>query len=67
MFNKMLLASITLDKKKIKNNVEGSCNIKYILRTRKWLTDKEYQELINCLKRATELLRESYVRSQRKF
>ena len=66
MWNKRLLASITLDKKKLKENIKNSCNIECIP-TVKLLTKTEYKELKYCLDRATELLRESYIRSQRKF
>ena len=66
MFNKRLLVSITLDKKKLKKNVKGSCNIECIP-TIKLLTKTEREELRKCLNRACELLRESYIRSQRKF
>ena len=66
MFNKRLLVSITLDKNKLKKNVKDSCNIECIP-TIKLLTKTEREELRNCLNRACELLRESYIRSQRKF
>ena len=67
MFNKRLLASITLDKKKLKDNIKGSCIIECIPTVKTLLTDTEYKELKECLNRATEILRESYIRSQRKF
>lgn len=66
MFNKRLLVSITLDKKKLRKNVKDSCNIECIP-TIKLLTKTEREELRECLNRACELVRESYVRSQRKF
>ena len=66
MFNKRLLVSITLDKKKLKKNVKGSCNIECIP-TIKLLTKTEREELRECLNRACELVRESYIRSLRKF
>ena len=66
MFNKRLLVSIILDKNKLKKNVKDSCNIECIP-TIKLLTKTEREELRNCLNRACELLRESYIRSQRKF
>ena len=66
MFNKRLLVSITLDKKKLKKNVKDSCNIECIP-TIKLLTKTEREELRNCLNRACELLRESYIRSYRRF
>ena len=66
MFNKRLLASIILNKKKLKVDVKESCNIECIP-TVNLLTKTEYKELRDCLNRATEILRESYIRSQRKF
>ena len=66
MFNKRLLASIILNKKKLKVDVKESCNIECIP-TVNLLTKTEYKELRECLNRATEILRESYIRSQRKF
>ncbi len=66
MFNKRLLVSITLDKKKLRKSVKDSCNIECIP-TIKLLTKTEREELRKCLNRACELLRESYIRSQRKF
>lgn len=66
MWNKRLLASITLDKKKLKDDINGSCSIECIP-TINLLTKTEYKELRDCLNRATEILRESYIRSQRKF
>ena len=61
MFNKRLLVSITLDKNKLKKNVKDSCNIECIP-TVKLLTKTEREELRECLNRACELLRESYIR-----
>lgn len=66
MFNKRLLVSITLDKKKLRKSVKDSCNIECIP-TIKLLTKTEREELRKCLNRACELLRESYIISQRKF
>ena len=66
MWNKRLLASITLDKKRLKTDAKESCNIECIP-TVSLLTKTEYKELRDCLNRATEILRESYIRSQRKF
>lgn len=66
MFNKRLLVSITLDKNKLKKNVKDSCNIECIP-TVKLLTKTEREELRECLNRACELVRESYIRSQRKI
>lgn len=62
MFNKRLLLAITLDKKKLKRQVEGSCEIQCIPVV-KLLTDEEHSELHKCINRACELLREAYVRS----
>lgn len=62
MFNKRLLLTITLDKKKLKKQVEGSCEIQCIPVV-KLLTDEEYSELRKCINRTCELLREAYVRS----
>lgn len=66
MFNKRLLVSITLDKNKLRKSVKDSCNIECIP-TIKLLTKTEREELRKCLNRTCELLRESYIRSQRKF
>ena len=66
MFNKRLLVSITLDKKKLRKSVKDSCNIECIP-TIKLLTKTEREKLRECLNRACELVRESYIRSQRKF
>ena len=66
MFNKRLLVSITLDKKKLRKSVKDSCNIECIP-TIKLLTKTECEELRECLNSACELVRESYIRSQRKF
>ena len=66
MFNKRLLVSITLDKKKLKRSVKDSCNIECIP-TIKLLTKTEREELRECLNRACELLRESYIRSYREL
>ena len=66
MFNKRLLVSITLDKNKLKKNVKDSCNIECIP-TVKLLTKTEREELRECLNRACELLRESYIRSWRNY
>ena len=66
MWNKRLLVSITLDKKKLKRSVKDSCNIECIP-TIRLLTKTEYKELRSCLNRACELLRESYVSSLREL
>lgn len=62
MFNKRLLASIVLDKKKLKESVRDSCNIECIP-TINLLTKTEMEELKRCLNRACELLRTSYLRA----
>ena len=61
MFNKRLLASIVLDKKKLKESVKDSCNIECIP-TINLLTKTEMEELKSCLNRACDLLRTSYIR-----
>ena len=66
MFNKRLLVSITLDKKKLRKSVKDSCNIECIP-TVKLLTKTECEELRECLNRACELVRESYIRFYRRF
>lgn len=66
MFNKRLLVSITLDKKKLRKSVKDSCNIECIP-TIKLLTKTEREELRECLNRACELVRESYVRFYRRI
>lgn len=66
MFNNKLLASITLNKKKLKKSKEESCLIECIP-TVKLLTKTEYDELIECLNRATDILRSSYIRSIKKY
>lgn len=66
MFNKRLLVSITLDKNKLKKNVKDSCNIECIP-TIKLLTKTEREELRECLNRACELVRESYIRFYRRI
>lgn len=62
MFDKRLLLTITLDKKKLKRRVEGSCKIQCIP-VIKLLTDEEHSELHKCINRACELIREAYIRS----
>lgn len=66
MFKKRLLASITLDKSKLKRSEKGSCNIECIPTVR-MLTKTEYEELKRCLNRACELLRESYIRTIKEY
>lgn len=62
MFDKRLLLAITLDKKKLKRQVKGSCEIQ-CMSVVKLLTNEEYSELRKCINRACELLREAYIRS----
>ena len=62
MFNKRLLVSIILDKKKLKEDVKGSCNIECIP-TIKLLNKEEYNELREYLNKVCDLLRKSYIRS----
>lgn len=61
MFNKRLLTSIVLDKKKLEKEVEGSCIIECIP-TIKTLNKSEKEELKKHLNLACELLRISYIR-----
>ena len=65
MLNKRLLASIVLDKKKLKKEVEGSCIIECIP-TIKTLNKSEKEELKKYLNLACELLRISYIRYKSK-
>ena len=62
MFNKRLLVSIVLDKKKLKEDIKGSCNIECIP-TIKLLNKEEYNELREYLNKVCDLLRKSYIRS----
>ena len=62
MFNKRLLVSIVLDKKKFKEDIKGSCNIECIP-TIKLLNKEEYNELREYLNKVCDLLRKSYIRS----
>ena len=64
MFNKRLLASIVLDKTKLKESVKDSYNIECIP-TIKLLTKTEMEELKSCLNRACDLLRTSYLRANK--
>jgi hypothetical protein len=61
MFNKGLLASITLDKKRLKNNVEGSCIVE-CMPTVSLLSETEMNRLKYLLNEATDILRKSYIR-----
>ena len=62
MLNKRLLVSIILDKKKLKEDIKGSCNIECIP-TIKLLNKEEYNELREYLNKVCDLLRKSYIRS----
>ena len=62
MFNKRLLVSIILDKKKLKEDIKGSCNIECIP-TIKLLNKEEYNELREYLNKVCDLLRKSYIKS----
>ena len=66
IFNKRLSVSITLNKNKLKVAEKGSCDISCIP-TINLLTKTEHDELIKCLNRASELLRTSYIRSQKHY
>ena len=61
MFNKILLASITLDKKKLKKGIDKYCIVECIP-TIKTLSKEEKEDLIKYLNLACDLLRTSYVR-----
>ena len=61
MFNKRLLASIVLDKKKLEKGFKESCVIECIP-TIKTLSKEEKEDLIKYLNLACDLLRTSYVR-----
>jgi len=61
MFNKRLLVSIILDKKKLKKGVEGSCIIECIPSI-KTLNKEEKEKLTEYLNLACDLLRTSYIR-----
>lgn len=63
MFNKVLLASIALDKKKLKENVEGSCYLTAILDD---LTEEEKKDVVNSLNNACNILRQGYIRKLNK-
>ena len=60
MLNKVLLASIVLDKKKLKIQEKGSC-ISECIPTIKLLSEEEQDEVKQCLDRVCELLRKSYI------
>ena len=62
MFNKRLLVSITLDKRKLKKSEKESCIIECIP-TINLLTATERERLIESLYTASDLLRMSYIRS----
>ena len=66
MFNNRLLATISLNKKKLKKSEKGSCLIECIP-TINLLTKTEQDELIECLNRATDILRSSYIRAMKKY
>ena len=61
MFNKRLLASIVLDKKKLEKGFKESCVIECIP-TVKTLSKEEKEDLTKCLNLACDLLRISYIR-----
>ena len=65
MFNKRLLASIVLDKKKLEKGVKESCVIECIP-TVKTLNKEEKEDLIRYLNLACDLLRTSYIRYMNK-
>ena len=61
MFNKILLASITLDKKKLKKGIDKYCIVECIP-TIKLLDKEEQQELEKHLEIVCSLLRKSYIK-----
>ena len=61
MFNKRLLVSIVLDKKKLEKGFKESCAIECIP-TVKTLSKEEKEDLTKCLNLACDLLRISYIR-----
>ena len=64
MFNKILLASITLDKKKLKKGIDKYCIVECIP-TIKLLNKEEQQELEKHLEIVCSLLRKSYIKAMR--
>ena len=64
MFNKILLASITLDKKKLKKGIDKYC-IAECIPTIKLLSKEEQQELEKHLEIVCSLLRKSYIKAMR--
>ena len=62
MFNKILLASITLDKKKLKKGIDKYC-IAECIPTIKLLNKEEQQELEKHLEIVCSLLRKSYIKN----
>ena len=64
MFNKILLASITLDKKKLKKGIDKYC-IAECIPTIKLLNKEEQQELEKHLEIVCSLLRKSYIKVMR--
>ena len=62
MLNKRLLASITLDKKKLEKEINNSCIIECIP-TIRLLNKEEQKELKEALEKACDLLRLSYIRN----
>lgn len=61
MFNKRLLVSIVLDKKKLEKGIKDSCVIECIPSI-KTLNKEEKESLTKCLNLACDLLRTSYIR-----
>ena len=61
MFSKILLASITLDKKKLKKGIDKYCIVECIP-TIKLLDKEEQQELEKHLEIVCSLLRKSYIK-----
>ena len=64
MFSKILLASITLDKKKLKKGIDKYCIVECIP-TIKLLDKEEQQELEKHLEIVCSLLRKSYIKNNK--
>ena len=65
MFNKILLGSIILDKRKLKKQEKNSCIIECIPTMRLLSADEQF-ELVEHLNKACDLLRKSYIISRKR-
>lgn len=63
MFSKRLLASIVIDKKKLKKSVKGSCYIE-IAPLMEFLSEEEYKKLRNHLNNACVILRRAFIKRE---